>query len=150
MTQTDVFKTFSEPILNSMINNCFSRNCSEFSDEQFVLLGIRRVLGEDKSGRAFLQRLHMENITDVEISNFFKSIKSNRRLRHLKKLFQMFTANANKRLMEFDRLIVFSELAKFEIFAADGSYVEWACHDEKILSSKAMMGQSDNRVAKND
>lgn len=147
MTQTDVFKNFIDPIVDSMINNVFSRKCAELTDDEFIQLGIRRVLGDDKSGRAFLQRIKMEKISDIELSHFFKSLKSTRRVNHLKKVFNLLTTGANKKLMESDRLKEYRELDKFEIFAADGSYVEWACHDEKFLLSKTLNIDSDNRVA---
>ena len=83
MDQTEVFRKFYEPITDELLNNQFARNCPDVNDRDFIQLGIHRVLGEDKSGRAFLQRCLLENISSIELTLFFKSLKSNRRLDHL-------------------------------------------------------------------
>jgi len=129
MSLTSVFKKLLEP-LNSIFNkNPFSRKCSGINDFDFIKLGLHRVFGSDKSGRAFLQRLMLEDISAIEPTHFFKSLKSERRLGHLKHLCQETTKEANRLLKGKDPFIQFKELNDFEIYASDGSYHKWACHD---------------------
>lgn len=148
MIQTDVFKKFTELATGDITNNKFSRQCSEVTDSDFIQLGIHRVLGEDKSGRAFLQRIILEDISSIERTHFFKCLKSKRRLDHLKEACHLLLQKINALLQYTDRLKIIKELYGIEIFGSDGSYHEWACHDEKF-EKKTTKDQalSEKRVA---
>jgi len=138
MKPTEVIAKLLLPLSDSIVNNSNSRKCSELSDTQFILMGIQRVLGEDKSGRAFLQRSVLEDILDIEPSCFYKSLGSKRRFGHLMELNNLLNKVLEKELEANDRLSAFEELKDFSVFATDGSYFEWACHDETFASNKPL------------
>jgi hypothetical protein len=143
MGQTEVSKKFLSPITDSIMNNKNSRTCSDFTDTHFIHMGIQRVLGEDKSGRAFLQRSILEDSSDIEASCFYKSLGSNRRLAHLQTITDLLNCEFEKELSSSDRLSLFNELKNFSVFASDGSYFEWACHDETFVRNKSSKNESE-------
>ncbi len=138
MSLTEVITKLLLPLSDSIVNNDSSRKCSEVSDTQFIQIGTQPVLGDDKSGRAFLQRSVLEDFSDIEPSCFYKSIGSKRRLSHLKELNNLLNNALEKELENNDRLSLFNELKDFSVFATDGSYFEWACHDETFASNKPL------------
>ena len=131
MNETIVFKKFIEPLISSLNNNPFTRNCFELTDKDFLSLGLYRVIGEDKSGRAFLQRARMEEFTSIDNSHFFKTLKSKRRMKLLKQASNDLIINLNLLLAHKDIFKKFPELNGFDIYASDGSYHDWACHDQR-------------------
>ena len=147
MDQTEVFRKFYEPITDELLNNQFARNCPDVNDRDFIQLGIHRVLGEDKSGRAFLQRCLLENISSIELTLFFKSLKSNRRLDHLNEVCNLLSKELNLALQSSDKLKLFKELDDFDIYGSDGHFHEWACHDEKFETKSQIKSEAtENRT----
>ncbi len=131
MSVSHVFNKFFQPV-SDLTNNFFSRKCNELDDEHFIELGVHRVLNNYKSGREFFQMSQSDEITDVSSSHFFKSLSSLRRLKHLIQTENRLAKLANKFLSSNDPFNGFKELDRFDIYASDGSYIEWACHDEKF------------------
>jgi len=104
MKNTEVFNKLLSPINDDIIKNEHYRECPEISDLNFVHIGVLRVLGNDKSGRAFLQRSRMEDIISIDNSIFFKSLNSKRRLMHLIEVDKKLTDIINHELIISDRL----------------------------------------------
>lgn len=129
MGVSSVFEKLFQPIVNSIKNN-FSRKCNELDDDHFIELGLQRVLGDDGSGRGFSQTAVLEEITNVSNSNLAKSLNSDRRLKHLIQMESDLAKEAKEFLLSNDPFKQFKELDGFDIYAADGSYIESACHDE--------------------
>jgi hypothetical protein len=63
---------------------------------------------------------------------YLKSLKSKRRLNHLVQIESNLAKVANKLLSPLDTFSQFKELDSFDLYASDGTYIEWACHDEKF------------------
>lgn len=131
MSVSDVFDTLFQPIFG-LTSNIFTRKCNELSDDNFIELGVLRVLSHNGSGREFSQIANLDEITDVSNSHLFKSLSSVRRLKHLIQMENDLSKVANKFLSSNDLFNQFKELDRFDLFASDGSYIEWACHDEKF------------------
>lgn len=131
MSVSDVFSSLFQPVAD-LTTNLFSRKCNELCDDHFVELGVLRVLSDNGSGREFLQIANLDEITHVSNSHLFKSLKSKRRLNHLVQVESDLAKGANKFLSSLDSFCQFKELDSFDLFASDGIYIEWACHDEKF------------------
>lgn len=126
----DVFDVFTQPLLASLKNNPFSRSCTEIPDDLFISLGLQRVMGEDRSGRGYLERIMNEDFATILPSHFFKSLKSIRRLDHLKLTSNDIAKMTKLMRAQKDFFAQFKELSDFDLIASDGSYHDHACHDE--------------------
>jgi hypothetical protein len=104
------------------------------SDLEWLETGVLRVLSDDQSGRAFLQKLfHLAN--DVGVSQFFAKLRSGRRLTDLQETQTRLLDLMEERRRDADPLLKFEELSKYLVFSGDGHYHEHACHDPKIDGS---------------
>lgn len=130
MTNQNVFDVFTQPLLESLKINPFSRNCIELSDKLFISIGLQRVMGEDRSGRGYLERIMNEDFATILPSHFFKSLISKRRLDHLKLTNKDIAKITKLMRAKKDFFAQFKELLDFDLNACDGSYHQWACHDE--------------------
>ena len=147
---TEVFAKFLAPIMTMVtINNMFSRQCSSVDDLTFLRLGILRVLQADKSGRSFVQSIVQNDIAEIELNTFFKTMKSERRLNYLKNIYDEFALIATRDLEVNDIFKDFKELAGMGLFAGDGSYHEHASHDEKFSSNKVSETNDQNERNEN-
>ena len=133
-SDSPVFKTLMAPLEECLINNPKSRACQTMSDMEWLETGVLRVLSEDKSGRAFLQKLfHLGN--HVGVGQFFAKLRSERRLTHLQETQARLLDLMEERRRDADPLQKFEELSKYLVFSGDGHYHEHACHDPKIDGS---------------
>ena len=116
----------------------WQRNCPELSDIDFVYLGLLRCMSTVDSGRHFLQTA--EDIHDelIPSSTYFNSLKSPRRADMLKALEQQSYQLHCETLQAqgIDYLKSFTELDDYLIEAADGHFMDHACHTEKGSSGK--------------
>lgn len=131
-----VFEKLIEP-LNGLINNCQSkRNCRVLSDEQWIETGLLRILSQESSGRAFVQKIYDSGRMLLSRSLFFETLKSKRRL----ELCREINSTVYKKMMKKDRhqdpFAQFKELDDFDIFAGDGHYHAAAAHDIKKNDKK--------------
>jgi hypothetical protein len=124
--------TFFSPLLE-LVSSCLStRQCPDFTDEQFLTTCLLRVLAPQESGRDFLQSLRdVHDIHNVERSQFFETLKSKRRLTFLREIGSLFKGNCQKQLAGNDAFAKIPELEGREIYAGDGHYIEHACHDPR-------------------
>jgi len=133
-SDSPVFRTLMAPLEECLVNNSKSRSCQTMSDLEWLETGVLRVLSEDQSGRAFLQKLfHLGN--DVGVSQFFAKLRSGRRLTHLQETQAGILDLMKERRRDADPLLKFEELSKYLVFSGDGHYHEHACHDPKIDGS---------------
>lgn len=63
-----------------------TRLCRSISDENWIRIGLDRVLQESPSGRGFLQRHSPQLPVSPTISHYFHSLRSERRLRLLEEI----------------------------------------------------------------
>lgn len=120
----EFFKPFSEVFRDSK----HGRNCTILNDQLWVELGVRRCLELFQSGRDFLQYLADKHDTQLKISTFFESLKSKRRLTHLKEISQLLCARMTKNMP--DPFSGYSSLSDFDLYAGDGHFIQAATHDK--------------------
>jgi hypothetical protein len=133
-----VDKAFFHPLEGLMGASSHARPCPEFPDEDFIRLGVLRVLEASESGRAFLQEhgLRFENAPDY--SNYFATLRSQRRCHLIGDVSLAVLEAANVQL--HDRLADISELADYDCFAMDGHWHKAAAHDKRHEDSKMAVG----------
>ncbi len=114
------------------------RSCPELSDIDFVRLGLMRCISVVDSGRHFLQ--NTDDIHDelIPTSTYFNSLKSARRANMLEALEKQSYQLHCKTLQEegIDYLKALPELDGFIVEAADGHFIDHACHTEKNNKGK--------------
>jgi len=135
---TTVDKVFFQPLEGLVSSSSYARPCPEFPDEDFIRLGVQRVLETSESGRAFLQEhgVRFENTPDY--SNYFATLRSQRRCNLISDVSLAVLAAANVQL--HDRLAAIPELADYECFALDGHWHKAAVHDKRHEDSKMAVG----------
>jgi len=111
----------------------WKRNCPELTDSDFIRLGIVRCISAVDSGRHFLQiadDLHQEQIA---VSSYFNALKSSRRAAMLtvveRQSYQLHCDTLQAQGIDY--LSDFPELDDYTVEAADGHFMEHACHTEK-------------------
>ena len=116
----------------------WKRSCSELNDIDFIRLGILRCIDPVDSGRHFLQTTQEVHDERLPHSTYFKSLKSARRTSMLEAVErQSYTLHcvtlASKGI---DYLSQFTELDEYTVVAADGHFIEHACHTPKGAKGK--------------
>ena len=112
------------------------RNCEAVDDPAFLLMGLRRVLEQRYvSGREFIQSEQMAG-DELARSTYFATLASPRRRALAEAVEEELRAKLSRwlALAGVNHLALFPELAGRAVFAADGHYIEHACHsprDEK-------------------
>lgn len=127
---------FFEPLRGLVAASPHTRPCPEFTDEQWLRLGLARVLEPVASGRAFLQE-HGPRFADTPgHTNYFYSLASERR--------RDLALGVNLALIAQntvpDRLAEIPELASYECFALDGHWHKAATHDARHEGVKMAVG----------
>ena len=133
-----VNKTFYQPLHNLVARSVHTRPCPEVSDEQYVLLGVQRVLAGSESGRAFLQEQGSRQTQPPALANYFAALHSARRCAVLQEVSHGVLTQANGQL--HDRLADIPELVRYEVFAADGHWHKTAAHDPRHEGVKMAVG----------
>ena len=98
----------------------------DFSDTEFVTLGIRRINTFHPSGRSFLQSVRQCQLTEVSVKAYFGAASSSRRLAMIHELNT--TLSRTIRPAE-DRFAEFPQLAGRDVLALDGHDVRHATHE---------------------
>jgi hypothetical protein len=117
---------FLQPALDLLPTLDHHRDGLDFSDAEFVTLGIRRVNSYHPSGRAFLQSARQCDVTDVSLKAYFGAASS---LRRLAMLHELNTPLSQMIVPACDRFAVFPEVAGRDILALDGHDVERGSHE---------------------
>jgi hypothetical protein len=125
-----VYHNFSQPALQ-LVAACPSfRICPELSDPAWISLGIQRALHESATGRAFLQTHGPDLDFCPNLSHYFHTLKSSRRLHLLQDVNQLLTRSLKEGLP--DELALFPQLDNFDLYAGDGHWHQAASHDPII------------------
>ena len=108
----------------------WQRSCPEMNDIDFIRLGLLRCISVVDSGRHFLQtteELHGELLPH---STYFKSLNSSRRASMLEAIERQSYKIHGEHLAFYgiDYLKSFSELNEYVVEAADGHFIDHACH----------------------
>ncbi len=120
-------------ILSLQIEQCsiyHSRSCSELTDLLFIEACLKRVISQNQSGLEFLQALHEIDNQIIPRSTFFDALKSSRRLNSITEMSQLHykLLLAQMTLASVDHLKDFPELSDYDVFSADGHFIEHPCH----------------------
>jgi len=129
---------FFQPLCGLAAASKHARSCPEFPDEDFLLLGVQRVLELSASGRAFLQEHGVRFENTPGHSNYFAALHSPRRRDVLRDTHRALLTPARPAL--HDRLAGIPELAGYEIFATDGHWHQAATHDARHEGRKMAVG----------
>ena len=136
---------FLQPLFAGLARSDQQRSCPSLPDDLWLEAGVRRGLGGDFSGRAFLERLADESDCDIPVSNFFEALKSRRRLALVRSVNEAvvrdLSAQAHGGGGRYDPFAEVASLANFDLYAGDGHYVEKACHDTAIDGKHFASGQ---------
>jgi len=134
-----VNEAFFQPLTTALAAaTVLLRPCPEFPDEDWLRMGVQRVLEGSESGRAFLQEHGLRFKNAPSHNNYFAALKSERRGELVREVNLRLIAAARTRLT--DRLADLPELAGYECFAADGHWHKAATHDLRHEDTKMAVG----------
>jgi len=124
---------FFAPVITAIESARSKRTCPEYSDRDFIISGVGRVISTVASGRDWVQKIRARLNFSVSVSSFFQSLRSRRRLafttevdEHVRK--QVDLARNTSR----DPLSKHPELRDYEIYASDGHYEAAASHTQPV------------------
>ena len=133
-----VSQQFLQPIFDLLRDCRHVRTCPKISDSQWLSMALTRVLHECKSGRAFLQEFGTRLPMTLEVSSYFESLKSARRLALLQELntrLVMTLEGKRSHALSTDKA-----LKGFDVYAGDGHWHGAAAHDPVIDDTKHAVG----------
>lgn len=133
ITVTDAF---FQPLDGLVAASPHTRPCPAFTDEQWLELGLVRVLERVESGRGFLQEHGPRFVGTPGSTNYFYALASERRRDLVIGVNLALIAKATLP----DRLEEIPELAKYECFAVDGHWHKAAPHDARHDGVKMAVG----------
>lgn len=105
----------------------------DFSDIEFVILGVRRINTLHPSGRAFLQSVRQCDVSDVSLKAYFGAVSSTRRLGMIHELNSIVSRMPQP---AEDRFALFPELAGRDVLGLDGHDVEHATHEPPATTAR--------------
>ncbi len=116
----------------------WARSCPAVNDIEFIRFGLCRSIGSVNSGRHFLQNTNDIHDQKLPLSTYFNSLKSKRRRKMLEALEAQSHQLHSKTLEEhgIDYLKQFPELDQYTVEAADGHFIDHACHTKKAPNGK--------------
>lgn len=133
---TRVNDAFFQPLDGLVATSPHLYPCPEYSDEDWLRLGIQRVLERVESGRAFLQEHGPRFEYQPTRTNYFAALQSERRLE--------LARDVNRRLLAAtalpDHLVNMPELKNYQCFALDGHWHQAATHDPRHDGTKMAVG----------
>lgn len=135
---TPVNQAFFEPLQPLLATATHRLHCPELPDEQWLHMGVQRVLEASPSGRAFLQEHGLRFERPTTCTNYFASLRSPRRGALVREVNLGLVATLDSRLC--DRLADLPELARYACFAADGHWHQAATHDPRHEGTKLAVG----------
>jgi hypothetical protein len=128
-TTKTVFGKLAQPLL-SLVDKCiYKRQCNALPDDEWIKTGLLRILSQEPSGRAFLQKLSDSGGSDLKRSLFFETLKSKRRLKLCRDVSLSLYEKVRSQNLQADPFAQFSVLDGYDIHAGDGHYHEAAVHD---------------------
>ena len=133
-----VDQVFFAPLRGLAAASPHARPCPEFPDEDWVRLGVQRVLELSPSGRGFLQEHGLRGHNAPGHANYFAALNSPRRGQVLGDVSRALLAVAETTLQ--DRLGDIPELAGYACFAGDGHWHKPAAHDPKHGGAHVAVG----------
>lgn len=114
-------------------DNPWWRQCPITSDEEWLRLGVLRVVEQEPSGRGFVQAMRDGGHPTLAVSSLFDNLASGRRLASCRWTAQSLLRLMDQQRISRDPLRAYPCLDRFEIFAGDGHYHQKAIHDLERL-----------------
>jgi len=127
---------FFQPLDDLVATSPHLYPCPDYSDEDWVRLGIQRVLERAESGRAFLQEHGPRFAYQPTRANYFVAQNSPRRLDLIRDVNRRLLAKATLP----DHLAHLPELKNYQCFALDGHWHQAATHDARHEGTKMAVG----------
>lgn len=121
-----------DPLRQASADAPSRRRCHSLPDEEWIQIGVRRVLATESSGRGFLHLLEDQHERHVSPSLFFESLMSARRGRYAHEVAASVHRQARTVCTDHDPFTDVASLAGYDIYAGDGHFIEHACHDQPI------------------
>lgn len=112
----------------------------DYSDLEFITLGVRRVNARYPSGRAFLQSVRQCDVSNVSLRAYFAAASSQRRLAMLHELNSTLSLTIQPAV---DRFACFPELDGRDVLAIDGHDIRRASHEPKATLQSGRMESPD-------
>lgn len=135
---TTVNQAFFQPLAGLAAASPATKFCPEFPDDDYLKVGVQRVVESSESGRAFLQEHGVRFENTPELGNYFAALRSARRCEVLREINVTLVGTAHQSL--HDRLADVPELARYECFAGDGHWHKAAAHDPRHEGTKMAVG----------
>ena len=126
---------FLQPLARIIPKLSTTRVCPELPDEDWLALGVLRVLFDAPSGRGFLQEVGPNLPACPDFNHFFATLRSERRLKVCQEAASLL--NASVKTLLPDTLAEIKELAGFDVYATDGHWHGAAAHDRPASPGKA-------------
>lgn len=133
-----VNEVFFQPLEQALAGSGGRWPCREFPDDQWLRMGVQRVLEASESGRGFLQEHGLRFANPPDYANYFASLRSQRRCDLAREVNLSLITQVEAKVS--DRLAHIPELAKYACFAADGHWHKAAVHDPRHDGSKMAVG----------
>lgn len=128
-TSKTVFGKLTQPIIG-LVEQCnYKRKCNALTDHEWIETGLLRMLSQEPSGRAFLQKLSDSGRSDLKRSLFFETLKSKRRLKLCRDVSLSLYETMRSKNLQADPFAQFAVLDGYDIHAGDGHYHGAAVHD---------------------
>ena len=130
---------FFAPVTLALSRAKNSRECSEYSDQEHLNSGIQRVLEAVTSGREWVQRLRLKLNLNLSVSNFFSSLRSDRRKELIKEISADVRGQTDRSIClrtASDPLAAHPELDGFAVYASDGHSHKASAHESPIQGKK--------------
>lgn len=127
-----------ERALSAERHPLWKRACPELADIDFIRLGIHRCMATVNSGRHFLQITDNIHNEQIPLTTYFKALASPRRMGMLKAVedqsYQLLSQQLQAQAIDY--LQSYPELDEYIVEAADGHFIEHACHTPKNKKDK--------------
>lgn len=135
-------ETFLHPMHAALTQAHHQRICPSLPDPEWLTCCVYRVLHQEPSGRAFLQRLSDRDDRIIPSSTYFDANATARRLRLIREVTACVGDAWDERVRAagLDPLAGHECLSDYEVFAGDGHYLEAATHDQPIDGTRYAIG----------
>ena len=129
-------KLFFQPLFDALASAPSKRECSTYSDQDFLKSGVERIIHAAPSGRAHVQYIIASGVP-LSVRNFFANLSSKRRLNVLTEVSRKVCQHVNQYICaNNDPLKHYPELKNFDIYASDGHQRKASAHEEKRVGKK--------------
>lgn len=137
-TSTTVDHAFYQPLQQALTAAELLWLCPQLPDDEWLRMGVTRVLEASSSGRAFLQEHGLRFEKPPTCSNYFAALRSERRGDLVREISWSLIPAIESQVV--DRLAEIPELAGYACFAADGHWHKGATHDPRHEGTKLAVG----------